>query len=268
MRFQEMAAHCDAVGAADDNVWTTRTGSGRNPIATLLTLLLCYCRAAPAPTNKNGLLREAPGPPVLPLCRKEPAGTFVGLTTNGQMPHAYRLSEDERRERSERMKRRRADPVLAAKNAATSRATLLRLHADPEFATRHAAAAGERMRRLHTDPQFAAKQAAAASETLRRLNADPDFVVRNAAAASERMKRRRVDPAFAAKQAAAAGETLRRLHADPAFAARHAAAASERMQRRHTDPEFRKKLLKALTLGRARRPYGDYWKRGEPHPGF
>jgi hypothetical protein len=82
------------------------------------------------------------------------------------------------------------------------------------------------------------------------------------------MKRHLADPEFAAKQASAASKTLQWLHADPEFAARHAAASRERMTRRHADPEFKKRLLNGIALGRARRPYGGYWKKGEPHPGF
>jgi hypothetical protein len=82
------------------------------------------------------------------------------------------------------------------------------------------------------------------------------------------MKSRLADPEFAAKQAAAASKTLQRLHADPEFAAGHAAASRERMTRRHADPEFKKRLLNGIALGRERRRYGDYWKKGEPHPGF
>jgi hypothetical protein len=106
------------------------------------------------------------------------------------------------------------------------------------------------------------------SETPQRLHADPEFAARHAAAAGERMRRLHADPEFATRQAAAASATLRRLNADPAFAARNAAASRERMTRRHADPEFKKRLLNGIALGRERRRYGDYWKKGEPHPGF
>jgi hypothetical protein len=43
---------------------------------------------------------------------------------------------------------------------------------------------------------------------------------------------------------------------------------AERLRRLHLDPEFRKKQRAALRLWRKRRPYGDYWKKGTPHPGF
>jgi hypothetical protein len=43
---------------------------------------------------------------------------------------------------------------------------------------------------------------------------------------------------------------------------------AERLRRLHLDPEFRKKQRAALHLWRIRRPYGDYWKKGTPHPGF
>jgi hypothetical protein len=62
----------------------------------------------------------------------------------------YQLSDDERRRRSECMKRRNADPEFAAD-------------------------ARERITRLHANPFFAAKQAEAARKALKRLNADPEF---------------------------------------------------------------------------------------------
>jgi len=106
----------------------------------------------------------------------------------------------------------------------------------------------ERMTRLHADPEFAARHAAAASKHITRLNADPEFAARNAAAASE---------------------TMKRLHTDPEFVTKQAAAASECMKRRLADPELAAEAGKRLRAGKAlRRAYGDYWKRGEPHPGF
>lgn len=62
----------------------------------------------------------------------------------------YRLSDAERRRRSERMKQRNADPEFRA-------------------------ASRDRILRLRANPAFAAKQASAASKALKRLNADPEF---------------------------------------------------------------------------------------------
>ena len=129
---------------------------------------------------------------------------------------------------------------------------LKRLHADPEFAARHAATASENLKRLHADPEFAARHAAAASERMKRLHADPEFAAAHAERSSKIMTALHADPEFAARHAAAASENMKRLHADPEFAARHAAAASENMKQRHA----------------LRRAYGDYWKRGQPHPPF
>ncbi len=63
------------------------------------------------------------------------------------MTRPYRISDAERRRRSERMQR---------------------LHANPEFAAKMAAAASENMTRLNADPEFAAKRAAALRESKKR----------------------------------------------------------------------------------------------------
>jgi hypothetical protein len=43
---------------------------------------------------------------------------------------------------------------------------------------------------------------------------------------------------------------------------------AERLSRLRADPEFKKKQRAAINLWRKRRPYGDYWKKGAPPPGF
>ena len=43
---------------------------------------------------------------------------------------------------------------------------------------------------------------------------------------------------------------------------------AERLRRLPADPEFKKKQRAAMSLWRKRRPYGDFWKKGAPHPGF
>jgi len=41
---------------------------------------------------------------------------------------------------------------------------------------------------------------------------------------------------------------------------------AEGLRRLHADPEFKKKQRAAINL--KRRPYGNYWKKGAPPPGF
>ena len=77
------------------------------------------------------------------------------------MTRPYRISDEARRERAERMKRLNADPEFAAKQAAAATECMKRLHADPEFVAKQAAAASERMKRLHADPEFEQKRIAA-----------------------------------------------------------------------------------------------------------
>jgi hypothetical protein len=43
---------------------------------------------------------------------------------------------------------------------------------------------------------------------------------------------------------------------------------AERLRRLHVNPAFKEKQRASLRLWRQRRPYGDYWKKGTPHPGF
>jgi hypothetical protein len=76
----------------------------------------------------------------------------------------YKLSEQARGERAERIRRLNADPQFAAERS-------------------------ERMKRLHADPFFAAKQAAGASKNMKRLWVDPEFREK----ASNRMKRLRAE---------------------------------------------------------------------------
>lgn len=85
------------------------------------------------------------------------------------MARTYRLSEADRRERAERMRRLGDDPVVAAarragakrywadpKSAAMQSERIKRVFADPKCAAAHR----ERMKRLHTNPEFVAKLAA------------------------------------------------------------------------------------------------------------
>jgi hypothetical protein len=74
----------------------------------------------------------------------------------------YRISDEERRRRSDCMKQRNADPVFAA-------------------------AARERIAQLHADPVFTVKQARAACRNMKRLNEDPSF----REASRQRMRRMR-----------------------------------------------------------------------------
>ncbi len=100
------------------------------------------------------------------------------------MARTYRLSDDGRRARAERMKAMNADPEFKAKHAAAARERMKAMHADPEFKAKHA----ERMKAMHADPEFKAKHA----ERMKAMHADPEFKAKHA----ERMKAMNADPEF------------------------------------------------------------------------
>jgi hypothetical protein len=132
------------------------------------------------------------------------------------MARAYKISPQERRARSERMKQQKTDPEFAAKQAAAARETLERLNADPEFVAKRIAA----VKQKHADPVFAA----ANSERMKQQHANTTFTAKLIAA----VKQKHADPVFAAKQAAAASQNMTRLNANPVFAARRDAVTSAR----------------------------------------
>jgi hypothetical protein len=82
--------------------------------------------------------------------------------------------KEQRESSSERMKRMNADPEFQAKR----NAGVKRRDADAAFAAKQAARSRQTMMRLNADPEFARKRDAAASKTIRRLRADPEFLAK------------------------------------------------------------------------------------------
>jgi hypothetical protein len=84
------------------------------------------------------------------------------------MARASTLSKAERRKRSARLKRLKADPAFQAKQIAASSAHMKGLRADPVLKAKHAAASSARMKRLRADPAFEAKLIAAITAAKKR----------------------------------------------------------------------------------------------------
>ena len=87
-----------------------------------------------------------------PVSPKRPVARVSGRVVRKLSEGDERERQDQKRARSERMRKLNADPEFAKAHAERMR----KLHADPEFAK----AAAERMRKLHADPEFKAKQQA------------------------------------------------------------------------------------------------------------
>lgn len=135
------------------------------------------------------------------------------------MARTYRISDEERRKRSERLKRLHADPEFGAMRAESGRKQIKKL-----------------VKKLRADPKFRD----AASKRMKELRADPEFAVKQVAA----MKQLHADPSFATTNAARARETMKRLHADPDFRA----AASKRMKQRHVERKLKRSLSSSESL--------------------